>query len=163
MHLALVGGAYWEKVWFQVSWRDDPNFNDAPIAAKELLPILVAAVLWGAKWKSALVCCHCDNEAVVQAINGEYCRQPDMAHMLRCLFFIEAKYQVCCTAKHLPGAQNRIADALPATTSACSGGWPPEAKQEQAAVSQELVQGLTAEQPWTSPAWSKWFTNIVED
>ena len=37
----------------------------------------------------------------------------------------------------------------------------PEASQEHAAVSQELVQGLTAEQPWT--AWSKWFTNTVED
>lgn len=53
----------------------------------EMLPVLVAAALWGRKWKGLTVCSHCDNEAVVASIQGNYCKQPNMVHMLHCLFF----------------------------------------------------------------------------
>ena len=43
-------GALWNKKWFQVSWQEIPEFEKAPIAAKELLPILMAVVLWGKHW-----------------------------------------------------------------------------------------------------------------
>ena len=67
--------ACWDNEWFQIAWSDYPEFKEAPIAAKELLPILVAAAVWGNKWQSETVLCHCDNEAVVYAIKGDYTRQ----------------------------------------------------------------------------------------
>ena len=50
--------------------------------------------------------CHCDNVSVVVAINGSYCRNNYMVHMVRCLFFLEAK------AAHILGVDNRLADAI---------------------------------------------------
>ena len=76
--------AYWNSEWFQVAWSNYPEFEMAPIPAKELLPILIAAALWGT----------------------------NMAHMLRCLFFLEEKLEFLSTAKHIPGVENRLADAL---------------------------------------------------
>ena len=35
-----------------------------------------------------------------------------MAHMLRCLFFLEAKWDMRLTAVHVPGVENGIADAV---------------------------------------------------
>ena len=35
-----------------------------------------------------------------------------LAHMLRCLFFLEAKFQFTMVAAHIPGAINVRADAL---------------------------------------------------
>ena len=51
---------------FQVSWPE-PWFT-VSIAAKELVPIVIAAVLWGHGWSGKHVCFHCDNEAVVLMI-----------------------------------------------------------------------------------------------
>ena len=52
------------------------------ITAKELLLIIVAVVVWGLQWVGLVVLCHCDNEGVVAAINGEYCKDPTLAHKL---------------------------------------------------------------------------------
>ena len=35
-----------------------------------------------------------------------------MAHMLRCLFFIEVYFDLTLTATHIPGVENRAADAI---------------------------------------------------
>ena len=65
------GGLY-GKEWFQVEWRDWPGFQDATIAAKELLPLVIAAVIWGPQWRGSVVLCHCDNQAVVSVVGGGY-------------------------------------------------------------------------------------------
>ena len=40
-------GAVWGPQWFQVQWSEWPGFASASIAAKKLLPIIVAAAIWG--------------------------------------------------------------------------------------------------------------------
>ena len=84
-------GAFWGSQWFQVQWSEWPGFAGASIAAKELQPIIKATAIWGPSWRGATVTalCHCDNEAVVAAVKSGYCRDPTLAHMLRCLFFLE--------------------------------------------------------------------------
>ena len=37
--------AYWNGEWFQIAWSEYPEFGEAPIAAMEMLPVLVAAAL----------------------------------------------------------------------------------------------------------------------
>ena len=56
--------------------------------------------------------CHCDNEGVVAAVRGGCCKDPTLAHMLRCLFFLWAKYVVLLMARHIPGVENWAADSL---------------------------------------------------
>ena len=41
---------------------------DFTIVVKELLPIVLAALLWGPAWHSLLVLSYCDNEAVVAVL-----------------------------------------------------------------------------------------------
>ena len=48
---------------------------------------MVAAATWGSSWKGQVVCSHCDNQAVVAALNGGYCREKLMAHPVAMLAF----------------------------------------------------------------------------
>ena len=104
--------AWCQGAWFQVIWQDFPQFEGVSIAAKELLPIVVGAAAWGSKWGGKTVCFHCENAAVVAVLKGGYTKEPYMAHMLRCLFFLEASMQFVSIALHVPGVQNEVADAL---------------------------------------------------
>lgn len=44
------------------------------IAHKELIPIVMAAFIWGRSWQGKIVLFWCDNEAVVTVVNKLYCR-----------------------------------------------------------------------------------------
>ena len=65
-------GAVWGAVWFQVSWHQQVphKFGLSSIAVKELLPVILAAGIWGSHWIGCTVCCCCDNEAV-RGLGGE--------------------------------------------------------------------------------------------
>ena len=96
--------------WLQIAWSEWPSFRMASIAAKELLSIFVAAATWGPLWRGMTVCCYCDNQSVVAALRGVYCNNLAMAHMLRCLSFLEAKFNLALTAVHVSGVDNGAAD-----------------------------------------------------
>ena len=55
---------------------------------------------------------HCDNEAVVASIQAGRAKETYMAHLLRCLFFTEAKFCCTITSSHVPGKLNERADTL---------------------------------------------------
>ena len=59
--------------------------HDLPIAVKELIPILVAFVVWGAAWRDHQVTCHCDNQVVVACLSSGTSKHALIMHMLRCL------------------------------------------------------------------------------
>ena len=105
-------GAYWSSQWLQWQWIPGSALDSASIAAKEFLPILLASIVWGEAWCGCTIRCNCDNEAVVHVINGRYARDPLLAHMLRCLFFICARQQFTLVAKHTPEKDNVAADAI---------------------------------------------------
>ena len=62
--------AFFANKRFQIRWGDFPHFEQAFIAAKEMLPILAAAAVWGRRWCRNVVCFHCDNAAVVSSMRG---------------------------------------------------------------------------------------------
>ena len=105
VHCGMASGCRWHGV-------SGPVFGSANISAKELLPIVVAAATWGYHWRGQVVVCHCDNQAVVAALRGGYCREMDMAFLLRCLFFLEARYDLVLQARFIPGVENSLADAI---------------------------------------------------
>ena len=150
--------AVWNGKWFQISWKDHPEFMDTSIAGKEMLPIAVAAAIWGKEWRGCTVEFNCDNEAVVHSLVAGSCKERNMAHMLRCLFFIEAKFNFSIVASHVPGVLNVQADALSRNQPQIFFNSNPQAITTPSSVPKELITGLTKLDLWTSPTWAKWFS-----
>ncbi len=93
--------------------------GDAHITAQELLPIVIAAAVWGVHWKGKSIEAKCDNTAAVACINSGSCRNQEAMHLRRCLAFIAARY---IWASHLKGVDNTQADGF-------LSGSPPTGKQ----------------------------------
>ena len=71
------------------------------IAAKELIPIVLASMLRGSRWQGCLVIAHCNNLAVVEVINAGYCKDPLLMQLLRCHFFVQAHHEFSLKAIHI--------------------------------------------------------------
>ena len=96
--------------WFQFQWPQE--WADVHITCKELLPIVVACAVWGGQWQGRAVRCLCDNAAVVAIIRSGTSRDPGVMHLMQCLFFFMARFQVVLQPAHIPGKQNEAADHL---------------------------------------------------
>lgn len=127
-----------------------------------VLPIIVAAAVWGPTWRGATtVLCHCDNEAVVAAVKGGYCRDPTLAHMLRSLFFLEAEYNTSLSAIHVPGVENRAADSISRNNLPQLFDLLPQAHRSPCKVPDNLVSHLIRDRPWTSDDWKTWLGTLL--
>ena len=103
-------GAVWKHNWFAIPWS---NFPSPPsIAFMELVPIVVAASVWGTSWSRLRVQFLCDNEAVVYILNSGTSKAPDIMHLLRNLVLTACRCNFVFTAAHVPGRLNAVADAL---------------------------------------------------
>lgn len=154
-------GAFWRSLWLQVPWVTGQPIAEASIAAKELLPILLAGLVWGEMWRGCTVRCNCDNQAVVCIVNQRYARDPLLAHMLRCLFFIGALHQFEIVAEHTPGYENIAADAISRDNLPLFRAQVPHAASAPSTISPISVAFLTStEIDWLSQDWTSWFTFI---
>ena len=63
------------------SWSKEIPYH---ITVKELIPIVIAAAIWGAKWEHSHVWACSDSSAVVAIINGDYSKTADVMHLMRC-------------------------------------------------------------------------------
>jgi hypothetical protein len=154
-------GAWHGNQWFQIAWNS--STASLNIAAKELIPIIVASAVWGLVWKGGRVLAHCDNAAVVEVVNRRSCRDPNLMQMLRCLFFFEAHYQFELSARHIAGIENGLADDLSrnnlASFRAKSTNW----DHEPTFIPPPLLQGLLDPGlDWTSPTWMELFNSSVQ-
>ena len=149
-------GALWGTQWFQWQWRDGaPEWLIAP---KELLPILFAVAVWGPHWVGRLVVCQCDNMAVVSVVNSGYSRDNAMMHLLRCLFFMVAHFQIQIKAVHVAGVVNVAAYALSRNDISRFLQVVPAATRIPTPIPQGLVDMLVRERPdWTSHRWAQLF------
>ena len=91
---ALYGGS-----WFQLQW--DSSTLDLAIVIKELLPIVVAAAVWGLVWRDQAILCHCDDQAVVAVLRSRTSKHPRLMHMLRCLFFLSKPSTALSCHRHI--------------------------------------------------------------
>ena len=74
--------------WFQAQWPTE--WEGIEISAKELVPMVMAAAIWGKQWSGSHVCFHCDNMAVVAILGSRTAKTPLLTHLLRCLSFFSA-------------------------------------------------------------------------
>ena len=152
-------GAWSRTVWFQLRW--DNHAQLFPIAVKELIPTVIAAAVWGEHWKGRTVCCRCDNQAVVAAINSRSCRESHIMHMLRCLFFIEAHVQCSLHAEYINTRDNNIADDLSRNNMLSFRSKMPQADADPARIPRPLIPLLLdPSMDWVSATWMQQFRNI---
>ena len=105
------GGVGLPQRWFfQLQWG--PSWSDVDISVKELVPIVLAAALWGRYWQNLHIRFHSDNMAVVSVLQRNSAATLAAHHLLRSLYFYAAIYQFEYSVEHVPGALNSAADAL---------------------------------------------------
>ena len=151
-------GAYFRRLWFNLSWEACPTWKDEHIAVKELLPIVISCAVWGKQMSHLHVRCRCDNAAVVSMLNKHTSQHPVTMHLLRCLFFICARYSISLTAEHLPGRWNGAADALSRGNIASFFQAVPYAAASPCSIPSELLEVLIHQRPnWLSFEWSDAF------
>ena len=150
-------GARWGNKWFQLKWEG--QVVEWGIAPKELLPILFALVVWGRRWQGRRITCRCDNIAVVSVVNSGRAKDSILMHLLRCVFFVGAKFGVNVWAEHVPGAENTAADALSRDNIPIFMQVVPEAESQPTPIPEPLVELTVREQPdWTSFHWVRLFS-----
>ena len=151
-------GAHLGTSWFQWKWEGPAVEWD--IAAKELLPIILALTVWGKQWAGKRVECLCDNMSVVAVVNAGRTKDKTLMHLLRWMFFIAAIHNVRIQASHLPGASNVAADALSRNRVSQFVQVMPEAEKDPTAIPQPLINLTVREQPnWTSARWARLFSD----
>ena len=134
--------------WFQIQWPE--SWRNTHITAKELVPVVTAAALWGHKWARQHVRFISDNMDVVDRLRSRTTKDTIVMHLLRCLTFYAAFYQFTFESRHVPGAQNTAADAISRHNISLFLSLVPQAMQVTIppAVSDLLVNNLP---DWGSP------------
>ena len=105
-------GGISDKQYFHSSFPAFLKEQDLPIHKLELLTVIVAVRLWGPRCRGMKVVIYCDNEPAVSVINTGKSRDPFMATCIRELWLVVASNLFELRAIHLPGVDNRVADAL---------------------------------------------------
>ena len=146
-------GAVWGPHWLQLEWAG--LLRDTHISTKELTPIVIAAAAWGHYWRGKSIKVLSDNSAAVAAINNQFSRVQEMAHMLRCLAFICGCFQIQISVAHVPGVHNTMADALSRNNMTLFRSLCPQASGMATTIPSSLIQLLLVEKTdWTSEHWT---------
>ena len=126
---------------------------ESSITVKELVPIVVAAAIWGKSWAGGTVLAKCDNAAVVAMINKGNCKEQECMHLLRCLSFIGVEFNFNLVATHVEGRENVLADALSRNNISLFCQLYPQAHATPTRIPPELLDLLVLSKPnWTSAA-----------
>ena len=137
--------------------------SDCHITVKELVPIVIAAAIWGHQWRGKRVKVHCDNMAVVYIVNHGSSKNPDAMHLARCLAFIAAKREFLITATHIKGADNVTADALSRNRYDIFRSFHPQANQEATPVPESILDSLIlSKADWMSRHWTDRWNSIFK-
>lgn len=154
-------GAWFGNKWFQAAWDDQSH--DLNIAVKEMIPIIIASIVWGHNWKGGRVVAYCDNAAVVSVLNSRGSKEKSLMQMLRCLFFIEAHLQFSISSAHIPGVRNERADDLSRNRLASFHSRMVSADPNPSPIPPSLLQWLlNPKVDWTSHDWIRQFTTFAQ-
>lgn len=144
--------------WFQLKFPD--SWLEIHITVKELLPIVLAVAVWGHLWKGVTVSCRYYNMAVVAIVNSGRSKMDKAMHLMRCLSFFLARWDVRLVCKHIPGVDNNAADALSRDSLSLFHQLVPEAAENATQIPEGLICCLVSDTPdWTRVDWVTRFKN----
>ena len=145
-----------QRGWFQFQWTHE--WVNRSIATKEMVPVVVAAALWGRAWEGRHVCFHSDNMAVVQILTKRSAKDLHLLALLRCLFFLASFYKFQYSAVHIPGVLNTAADALSRTPIIDFSPFVPQIPPHD--IPQAAMDLMVHQIPdWICPGWTTRFKN----
>ena len=144
-------GAFCNTQWFLLEWPESlPNYH---ITVKELIPVVIAAAIWGAKWAHSHVRARSDNSAIVAIISGGYSRDADVMHLMKCLHFLSTRCAFRLSAEHIKGSLNEAADACSWDSLSSFQAMHPSADKEPTPIPPLLLDLLLGSKPdWLSVA-----------
>ena len=90
------GGSYFGSEYWSRSFPTWLQNDSIPIHLKEFWVVLVSAWIWGEQWQGKLVYIFCDNTAVVEVLEKERPKDPNMLELLQEFLYI------VCTRKFTP-------------------------------------------------------------
>lgn len=123
--------------------------------------IVLAAAVWGAKWRGKTVLALCDNAAVVSIVNQGASRNPEAMHLMHCLAFLAAKFEFFLFSTHLRGVDNSLADSLSRNNRDHFLAAFPQANPVPTPLSAELLDLLILSKPdWNAKRWTELWTTI---
>ncbi|CAF1084782.1 unnamed protein product [Didymodactylos carnosus] len=104
-------GGYWKDEYFASPW---PNFVPKGMSTPyyELLPLVVAASLWGKMWRGRKIMFRSDNETVVAVIQNGRCKDRTIMSLMRRFTLYACEYHFVPYAQHIPGVEYEAADCL---------------------------------------------------
>ena len=145
-------GAAWENKWLQAHWGN--CWLHHHIACKELLLIVIACAVWGPYWKHKKIQVLCDNMAVVHILNALSSKDKSILHLMCCLHFFCAHFDIKLRAVHISGVLNDIADAISRNHMQVFRRLLPSALPNLTPIPSPLWQMLVVQTPdWLSPTW----------
>ncbi len=154
-------GAYGEEAWFQFQWP--PSMLRCHITIKELIPVVLAAAMWGHLWEGKSVRFRCDNVAVVAILRSGTSKDELIMHVMRCLAFITARFNFVVSASHIRGVDNTLADALSRDNAILFHSLYPQALPQATPIPPALVELLLLTKPdWASQHWTRLWSSIFE-
>ena len=105
---------------------------------------------------------YCDNEAVVEMLGAGYSKEPNLMHLLRCLFLVAAFNELSLRPMWIPGSNYKVADAVSRNNMAMFWLQAPRARPAPVELPPVLMDLLIDRRSdWTSPAWCQWFKSYV--
>jgi len=140
--------------WFQIQWPQ--SWHSTQITIKELVPVVVAAALWGPSWRQSHVLFRSDNMAVVDLLRKRTSPVPHVMHLLRCFIFYAALFHFTFTAEHVPGTHNTAADAISRDNISLFSSLVPQIQQTP--IPSAILELLVYQLPdWGSASWTTLF------
>ena len=97
---------------FETQLASSTEWTRMDIMAKELVPIVLSCAVWGPLILQKKLEFRCDNHSLVDSINKGSSKEPVVMHLLRCLWFFSAFFEVSVKASHIPGVANTAADMI---------------------------------------------------
>ncbi|XP_061470916.1 uncharacterized protein LOC133379514 isoform X1 [Rhineura floridana] len=95
----------WPETWVQEGLVRD-------LTLLEFFPIVVAVYLWPDRLRDTTVHFWCDNLSTVHVINSLTSKNPRVVHLVHAFVLHCLQFNILFLARHVPGIDNGIADAL---------------------------------------------------
>ena len=128
---------------------------------QELLPIVLACAMWGRQWRHQNVLVRCNNMVVVAVWAAQ---QPLIMHLLRCLHFAYAYFELDLHIEHIKGCDNVIADAISRNNLQVLQKEAPGLDPVPLRIPQVLLQLLVKSRPdWLSARWNQWWKAFLQE
>lgn len=154
-------GARFNSRWLQHAWSSE--WSDTSIMAKELVPIIFSCVVWGPLLTRTRVEFQCDNLSLVEAINKGRSKDVMVMHLLRCLWFFQALFDISIHVSHIPGVQNSAADMLSRNQQVQFLQLYPQSSPLPGYIPPPLIQIISPRQlDWTSPEFLNYFRQSID-